>query len=257
LFLDEYTTFHEIDIQCNLQILVVSTGAISAIEHIRDRIPTRHYPDHADVVSTLSDAHHILSKAVCQHVKSHQDEKKEYSELPFSAQVNVLCDRMATRQLEVHSSGEWSSQQNFLPTRNQPVVLSYRQQRIPSHYIKRLREAISSEAHRNYFQQRYQWDDFVWSSIAWEPLYTIGRRTTTKRSFVNRTKLIHNWLNLGAQRAKFHSISSEVSQQCPYCKHEETFTHLVTCDDPRAKKCRFDAYTNLRKGLRTSEGRFC
>ena len=161
---------------------------------------------------------------------------------------------MATRQMEVHRGGEWSSQQNYLPTRNQPVVLSYKRQRIPSHYIKRLREAISSEAHRNYFQQRYQWDDFVWSSIAWDPLYTIGRRTTKQRCFVNRTKLVHNWLNLGAQRAKFHAISSDTSQQCPYCTKEEDFTHLLTCDDPRAKKCRFEASTNLRKGLRTFSG---
>ena len=96
LFLDELTTFFEIDVQCDFQLLVDSTGAISALEHIRDQIPTRHYPDHADVVSTLSDASQILSKSVCQHVKSHQDDTKEYSELSFAAQVNVVCDRMAT-----------------------------------------------------------------------------------------------------------------------------------------------------------------
>ena len=254
LFLDELTTFFEIEVQCNFQLLVDSTGAISALEHIRDQIPTRHYPDHADVVSTLSDASQILSKSVCQHVKSHQDGTKEFSELPFAAQVNVVCDRMATRQMEIHRGGYWASQQNYFPTRNQPVVISYRRQRIPSHYIARLRESITSNAHRTYLQNRYKWSDFTWHTIAWEPLHTIGRRSATKPCFSNRSKLLHNWLNLGSQRAKLHPNSATISQQCPYCQQEETFTHMLTCADSRAKKCRFVASTNLRKGLRTISG---
>ena len=235
LFLDEFATFHECSVQCNFHIFADSTGAISAIEHIRDKIPIRHYPNHADVLSTLSNATQIVSRSVCQHVKSHQDETKEYSDLPFSAQVNVLCDRMATRHMNTHRGGEWASQQNFLPTRNQPVVVSYLGQRIPSHYIKRLRDSISSQAHRTYLQNRYKWDDYVWSTIAWEPLYAIGRRVSQQSCFSNRSKLIHNWLNLGCQRAKFHSSSADATIQCPYCKQEETFVHLLTCPDPRAQ----------------------
>jgi Reverse transcriptase (RNA-dependent DNA polymerase) len=254
LFLDELSTFYELTVICNFHCLVDSTGAISTIEHTRDNIPTRHYPDHADIVSTLKDATQIISRSMCQHVKSHQDDKKAYSELPFNAQVNVLCDRMATRHMKVHCEGQWASQQNFYITRNQPVVLSYMRRRIPSHYIKRLREAISSKAHRQYLQQRYNWDDQVWSTIAWESLYTIGRRSTKKPCFVNRTKLVHNWLNLGSQRAKFHVQSTVTAKQCPYCQHDETFIHLLTCNDPRAKKCRFEASTNLRKGLKSIPG---
>jgi hypothetical protein len=254
LFLDEFCAFHELSVQCTFQILSDSTGAISAIEHIRDLIPTRHYPDHADVVSTLKDAIHILAKSACQHVKSHQDDKKDFSDLPFPAQVNVLCDRMATRQMEDHREGEWASQQNFLPTRNQPVVISIMGQNIPSQYIKRLRDAITSDAHRTYFQQRYRWDDAVWSTIAWEPLYVIGRRTFQKPCFSNRSKLVHNWLNLGSQRAKFHTASADTAKQCPYCQNDENFVHLMTCIDPRAKKCRFEATTPLRKGLKGIPG---
>ena len=254
LFLDELSTFYELTVTCNFHCLVDSTGAISTIEHTRDHIPTRHYPDHADIVSTLKDATQIISRSMCQHVKSHQDDKKAYSELPFNAQVNVLCDRMATRHMNVHREGEWASQQNFYPTRNQPVVVSYMSRRIPSHYIKRLREAISSKAHRQYLQQRYKWEDQVWSTIAWESLYTIGRRSTKKPCFVNRTKLVHNWLNLGSQRAKFHAQSTVTAKQCPYCQQDETFIHLLTCNDPRAKKCRFEASTNLRKGLKSIPG---
>ena len=254
LFLDEYATFHEITVQCSFHIMSDSTGAISAIERSRDKIPSRQYPDHADIVATLEDAEQIISKTVCQHVKSHQDDTKDFSELPFAAQVNVICDRMATRHMDVHRSGAWSSRQNYYATRNQPVVLSYKKQRIPSHYTERLRDSIASDAHRSYLQQRYRWDDFVWSTIAWEPLYSIGRRTRQNPCFTNRSKLIHNWLNLGSQRSKIYHQSSETSKQCPYCRQDENFIHLLTCADPRAKKCRFLANTNLRKGLCSFNG---
>jgi hypothetical protein len=206
LFLDEFCAFHELSVQCTFQILSDSTGAISAIEHIRDLIPTRHYPDHADVVSTLKDAIHILAKSACQHVKSHQDDKKDFSDLPFPAQVNVLCDRMATRQMEDHREGEWASQQNFLPTRNQPVVISIMGQNIPSQYIKRLRDAITSDAHRTYFQQRYRWDrccleHYCMGTIVrhWPPHFPA---TMLLKSLQVSSQLAQSWLSTG---------------QIPYC----------------------------------------
>ena len=94
----------------------------------------------------------------------------------------------------------------------------------------------------------------MWSTIAWESLYTIGRRYHKQPCFVNRTKLVHNWLNLGSQRAKFHEQSNVTTKQCPYCQQDEDFVHLLTCTDSRAKKCRFEASTNLRKGLQSIPG---
>jgi hypothetical protein len=166
-----------------------------------------------------------------------------------SSQPQQNKSRSQTSSYLANYTGEWSSRQNYLPTRNQPVVLSHAHQRIPSHYIKRLRDAITSQSHRIYFQQRYRWDDYVYRLIAWDALFTIGRRSSSLPSSGTRSKLVHNWLNLGTQRAKFHPLSSEMANQCPYCQLEETFTHLMTCPDPRAKKCRFEASSNLRKGL--------
>jgi hypothetical protein len=90
-------------------------------------------------------------------------------------------------------------------------------------------------------------DDAVGSTIACEPLYVIGRQTIKKPCFSNCSKFVHNWLNLGSQRAKFHTASSDTAKQCRYCQHEENFVHLMTCTDPCAKKCRFEATTPLRK----------
>ena len=39
-----------------------------------------------------------------------------------------------------------------------------------------------------------------------------------------------------------------------YCQQDEHFVHLLTCTDSCAKKCRFEASTNLRKGLKSIPG---
>jgi hypothetical protein len=107
LFLDELATYLTIKVTCHIHLFVDSTSAISTIDAIRDRIPTRHYPDHADIISTLHDVKNVIFQSSCQHVKSHQDTKKDFSDSPFSAQVkNVLCDHMATRHMIVHRTGE-------------------------------------------------------------------------------------------------------------------------------------------------------
>lgn len=36
-----------------------------------------------------------------EHVDGHQDKKSTFEELPLSAQVNVLCDRECTKQLDM------------------------------------------------------------------------------------------------------------------------------------------------------------
>ena len=42
----------------------------------------------------------IRDKYELEHVKSHQDDKIDFDKLPFAAQLNVLCDKMATNQLK-------------------------------------------------------------------------------------------------------------------------------------------------------------
>jgi hypothetical protein len=73
---------------------------------------------------------------------------------------------------------------------------------------------------------------------------------------VNRSKLVHNWLNLGSQRAKFVNDDDEESahaKQCPYCKQEEDFQHMLTCSHRSALKTRYDATeTLLRKAIKNN-----
>lgn len=127
---------------------------------------------------------------------------------------------------------------------------------ISSHYISRLRTAIGLDGHRRYLQTKYKWTNAIWDSIAWDALSTCARRPALSNTS-NRSKLVHNWLNLGKQRAQHGNgepSQSQLENCCPYCRSPEDFIHLVTCPDPRAQKSRYNAMLVLRKSFGSTQG---
>ena len=252
--LDELATFFSLDIQCQFKLFVDSTSAISNVSQLRDLIPRRRYLNNADVFSTMSAAHPVLKQFSFQHVKSHQDDSTDFEKLSFPAQVNVLCDQMATEQLLRQQTHE---QERTLPCpltpRHLPVELAYSGQIISSHYVQRLREEISLSRHRLFLQTKYKWDDTCWENIAWES-FSACAKTTRLSHAAFRSKLVHNWLHLGDQRSKFSTEVASIARNCPYCQLPEDFRHFLTCSSPRALKVRYDATAVLRKALDASPG---
>ena len=153
LCINEMAAYYSINICCTFLLYVDSTGAITNVEQLRYRIPKRRFPDNADILCTLKSAPHVLSHFRFQHVKSHQDDEVDFAELPFPAQLNVLCDCMATEQMQrqLTDANECSSNIVLTP-RDLPIEVCYGQQIISSHYISRLREAISADLQRIYLQ---------------------------------------------------------------------------------------------------------
>ena len=232
-----------------------STSAISNVKLIRDRIPKRRYADNADVLSIIRSAPEIVIKYQLEHVKSHQDDATDIEKLPFSAQLNVWCDALATTQLGRQSSHpEEASLSNPLGYRNHPVAVFFGDQEISSHYVSRLRDAIGRARHRSYLQQKYQWDGNTLESIAWDAIEFVAGRAHLSHP-VNRCKIVHNWLNLGSQQSKIGKCSNRaIESRYPFCEDEETFCHLLTCNAPRAVKIRYDAYGTLRKTIGSDRG---
>ena len=139
-----------------------STSAISNVKLIRDLIPKRKHADNADLLSVIRSAHHIVAKYELEHVKSHQDDKIDFDKLPFAAQLNVLCDKMATNQFKRQRvQTEEQTQTCPLAPRNLPVEVWYGPQVIASHYTARLRDCITMSTHRDYLQAKFQWTDQV------------------------------------------------------------------------------------------------
>jgi hypothetical protein len=252
LYLDELAVFHSLTIRCTFLLYVDSMGAISNVSNLRDLIPKRKFANHDDLLSTMRAAHDVIKHFHLHHVKSHQDDKVPFDELPFSAQLNVLCDKMATAQLkrQLVNAGESTHSQAPCP-RHLPIEVSLNNQNISSHYISRLRDEISIRRHRYFLQEKYKWSDHTLSVIAWDAFVVCGHRVTTSNA-PNRSKLVHNWLHLGVQRAKHSQDKSDTIRACPYCALPEDFVHLLSCTAPRALKFRYDAYEILRKALNTS-----
>ena len=250
-YIDELATFHDIDIRCTFQLHVDSKGAISNVILIRDRIPKRRFPDNADLLAALRRSHHVTARFCLAHVKSHQDDKEDFDKLPFSAQLNVLADRQATKQLKSQDDNEQArTQTNPLPTRALPIEVFYKGQAISSHYTARLRDAIATDGHRDFLIAKYKWHPASVERIAWEAMSKCAR-TKELPLFSTRSKLVHNWLILGAQRATMcvSAAPTAVERWCPYCKEPEDFHHLMTCCNSRANKFRYDAMILLNKTL--------
>ena len=251
LYVDELAAYHEIVVCCKFRLYVDSTAAISNVTTLRDLIPKRRFPNHADLLSTMSSAHYVIQMFVFTHVHSHQDDDKKFEDLPYPVQLNVLCDRMATAELKKQQTHDDAyTLSSPLRPRTLTVEVRHGQQVISAHYVARIREAIAAKAHRQFLQNKYKWTDQVWESVALEALYSCARKLASDQP-ATRSKIDHNWLNLGIQRAKFGTkgATTELERCCPYCRQPEDFTHLLTCPDPRALKFRYDASLPLRKAI--------
>ena len=125
LYLDELATWATLIIKCRLTIFVDSTSAISNVNVLREQIPKRQYADNTDILSVMRSAEHVITRYTLEHVKSHQDNKTDFDNLPFNAQLNVLCDRMATNQMKRQGGNEWEATQPCpLIPKNLPIEVS-------------------------------------------------------------------------------------------------------------------------------------
>ncbi len=124
LYLKEIAAYFSLHIRCRFLFFVDSHGAISNAQQIRYFIPRRSFMYHADILWTLKEAPHVVKHYHFEHVKSHQDDKIAVEDLPFSAQLNVLCDGMATEQMKrqtFHVTEASSS--TALPSRSLPLEI--------------------------------------------------------------------------------------------------------------------------------------
>lgn len=149
--MDELATYY-----CTFKLFVdSSTSAISNVSAIRDLIPKQKFANNADILSTLRAAPDVLSHFLLYHVTSHQDATTDFDSLPFEAQLNVLFDCIATDQLARQgvNVGERTQSCSHCPASHLPVEVFLGHQNIQSHYIPRLRDALSSRRHRAFLQK--------------------------------------------------------------------------------------------------------
>jgi hypothetical protein len=255
LYLDELVLFHSVTIRCTFQLYVNNSRALRHVSNIRDKTPTRKFVDHADALSILQAAPEVISHFLLNHVKGNHDNDTEFDKLPFGIQLHVLCERLTTRQLQHHGAQDSERTQTCaLRPRHLPVEVFLGTQNISSQYILHLREELRSRRHREFLQKKYKWTSETVAEVAWDALSLCGHRVRADNAST-RSKLVHNWLNLGVQRAKLgNARTEETLRACPYCAASEDFIHLLSCPSPRAMASRFKATIELKKALGDSAG---
>jgi hypothetical protein len=127
--------------------------------HTRDVDSSSWYlkPDH-NVIMTLSEVREGLPfQLISQHVKSHQDEKRDFDDPTRPEQLNVLADHRAAA----------SKTTEFHPLSKCRGYLRDATGYITSREISTLRTELSEYELRAYLQKRNEWSDEVFDSISW------------------------------------------------------------------------------------------
>jgi hypothetical protein len=173
----------------------------------------------AAITQTIVDLPLKLSQL---HVKSHQDkEQPDTLKLPWKAQLNVVCDRLASRQLAVCSLVTQVAQNPYCN-----AYLAHGNRTISGQLRKSMFCAASQPIARDYLIDRYKWSPETFDSIAWEPCHAaITSLTTPDHRFV--TKLIHKLLPIGF---RLKQRQSHMPSGCPTCDEPvEDDWHWITC----------------------------
>jgi hypothetical protein len=161
-------------------------------------------------------------KIIRRHVKSHQDDDVDDPlELPWPAQLNVICDRLASSQL---AACQLLTVAPMNPYCN--AYLSISGKTCSGHIRKSMFDAASSPRIREYLQRKFPWDDATFDSIEWTATHSALRGLTpADQRFV--TKFVFKMLPLGA---RLRQRKAHMPSNCPTCEEpSEDDWHWITC----------------------------
>jgi hypothetical protein len=202
--------------------------------HTRDVDSSSWYskPDH-DVIMTLSEVRKELPfQLISRHVKSHQDDEREFDDLSRPEQLNVLADHGATAALDELRAADETKELHPLPACR--AYLRDATGYITSREIRTLRTELPEYELRAYLQKRNDWSDDTYDSISWQAYGSASAGLTDgRRTFV--VKLSHNWLPIGVRERR----CSATTDRCPQCDEIETVPHLYRCEARAAWRHRF------------------
>ena len=100
------------------------------------------------------------------HVKGHQDNKKDFAELSLLAQLNVGADKLA--ELAYDYAPKSSKIATVLP--RSPAVLVIGGVSITSRYDKRLKLASCKPQYMQYLQEKFGWTNETTNEVDWQAL---------------------------------------------------------------------------------------
>jgi hypothetical protein len=165
------------------------------------------------------------------HVKGHQDNNTEFTNLSRPAQLNVLADRLASKRL---------LNKTICPYYHLPasqIMLFIKGTAITAGYKYFIRNAYLTPNLRAYMIKKFKWSPTIPDKIWWQPhgmaVKSLGNPMLTR---------IQKWIfyHLPTNQRSF-IIHKHGTATCPVCGIEdEDDDHVIRCNCPHRSKIRKD-----------------
>ena len=205
---------------------------------------------HFDILTSISHYSRLLPTVTdLVHIKGHQDDELEYSELDRMAQLNVQADALAKRRL---TEEILQRQQNhdrdmaYLPiepceifvTSNNGTLLQ-----LSSEFEKQMYSHIATSRIREYWiaKDKFAQDDI--QKVDWQPLHKAFKSIgNSQRNQVS--KWLTGFCGVGKTLVKYNHQSHS---RCPRCNEvDEDVQHVLQCNHDTAKALWDSELTKLK-----------
>ena len=194
----------------------------------------------SDLIAVARNMLRQLKKVTVHHVLGHQEDNVPYEDLPYEAQLNIDCDAEAKECM-------WSSEISNIrpdPTEGAGAILYLGNEMVTTEMKEQIEYAAHAPDMFTYLRGKYEWTDNQLHSINWKAL-RLAKRRLTRRASIRTSKMLHEWLNVGRQKAKLQQDST-----CPCCGlEEEDQVHLYHCSHAGMRSTIEEEINTMEKNL--------
>jgi ribonuclease HI len=174
------------------------------------------------------------------HVHGHQDDDINYEDLPLESQLNIDCDEEAKACRLNENDGEGRPP----PIEGTGATLYLNDEMVTTEMNEQIQYAAHAGPMKTYLGQKFEWTDQQVETINW-PAMRLAKRRLKMHKSIRISKMMHNWLNDGHQKAKM-----EQDGKCPCCgKEEEDIIHMYRCEHPPMRTALEQGITNASQTL--------
>jgi hypothetical protein len=217
-------------IWCDNQSIVNTVNKLTSRK--RPEFPNETLRPSWDILQAICRNFKLHPDFTLSHVKGHQDNLSDPSDLPFPAQLNIQADSLATTFQQVSSH----------VTARGPVIpgsgchLLIENQFIPGNHRKNIRTRRGQRKLLQFLQKKYQLSDANVSQIDWDShARAISIFQNTSHTFL--VKFLSKWLPVGKQVNRYNPAI--YPSKCPSCECPvEDFDHVFRCPCQDRRKWR-------------------
>ena len=231
-----------VPLECNVETICDNAGLIS-------RMNNRQNYNHSYANSTLAPDWDLTEQIHSTHVelslpnnsfvweKGHQDEQTPAHLLSVAAKYNIRADKLAEDYMATYPLERLITP--LLPATSCQLLISGKS--VDSHYHYRIRLHAAELDFYDYLKAKHHWSQSTLDDINWIAFRSAAR--TFESTDTHLLKLLHGKLPTRKHKSRFEL---HVSPKCHYCSDDETFEHLVRCQNPISNQFRTNIIRKIR-----------